>query len=171
MKASLKTLFLFLLMLPFFGLNAEDDLHKFYVSTTIIEENILSNSIEITIKIFSDDLETVLQKSSTDPIFLGDEKENEHTDEWIEAYVKKHFNVEFNDRSFEMRYLGKEVEFDLSFLYFEIAPNPGFTSLKIRNTLMMDEFAEQVNIVHLRFSGWEQRLMIDSKRPEIVVSR
>lgn len=171
MKPSLKPLFLVLLTLPVFGLNSDNDLHKFYVSTTIIEENILSNSIEITIKIFSDDLERVLEKSATEPIFLGDEKENERAEEWIELYVKKHFNLEFNDRSFEMRYLGKEVEFDLTYLYFEIAPNPGFTSLKIRNSLMMDEFEEQVNIVHLRFSGWEQRLMIDAKRPEIVVSR
>ena len=165
------TLLLLIFLSPALRIAGGTSLHKFYVSTTIIEENNLSNTLEITMKIFTDDLESVLEKNKGDALFLGDEKENEFADEWIEAYLKKFFQLKFNDRSYEMKFLGKEVEYDLTYLYFEIAPLPMFTSLEIQNKILMDLYPEQVNIVHLRFSGWEQTLMIDSKRPEIVVSR
>ena len=167
----MKLLLAFLFTFSLFPSTSMESEHKFYVSTTIIEENVLSNTLEITVKIFTDDLEDVLEKSSGEILFLGSEKEHEEADRFIQDYLSQHLRMSFNDRASNPVYLGKEIEFDLSYLYFEISPRPEFSVLILENDLLVDLYPEQVNIVHLRFSGWEQRLMLDAKNPSITVSR
>lgn len=166
----MKKLASILLMIAPILASAKSD-HKFYVSTTIIELNAVTGTLEITVKLFTDDLEQALQINSTEPIRLGDEREHPKADEWTKEYVEKHFSVRFNSRDANWSYIGKEVEFDLTYVYFEIAPIPEFNVLDIKNELLFDQFEEQVNIIHLRFPSWRQTIMFDKQRPEITINR
>lgn len=158
----------FLMVLPFFF---SGDEHKFYVSTTIIHQNTISQSLEITIKLFSDDLENALQQFTEEPIRLGDEREHSETEEWLQNYLQSCFSLHFNDRPVVLNYIGKEVEYDLTYVYFELLNIPEFNILNIKNEILFDQFEDQVNIVHLRIDGWEQTLMFDKQRPEILINR
>ena len=147
------------------------DEHKFYVSTTIIEQNVQLNSLEITIKLFSDDLEQALQQYSDEPIRLGDKREHEEAERWVEEYIRERLNLNFNDHPAHLTYIGKEIEYDLSYVYFELTAIPEFNVLTIDNQLFFDLFEEQVNIVHLRLDGWEKTLMLDRRQPELIINR
>jgi hypothetical protein len=157
-----------LVVLPLFF---SGDAHKFYVSTTIIHQNTINQTLEITIKLFTDDLENALQQFTEEPIRLGDEREHPDTEKWLEEYLRDRFKLSFNDRPVVLSYIGKEVEYDLSYVYFELLNIPDFTILNIKNEILFDMFDDQVNIVHLRIDGWEQTLMFDKRRPEISINR
>lgn len=167
--------FLFLFLSPAFlnraGTTMAD--HKFYVSTTIVEENQFTGSLEITLKLFTDDLEFALKGLERFPLNIGFENQHPQAEVRVKEYVLANFDLSFNDKDgfYTLHYVGMETENDLTFVYFEISPIPEFQVLKVKNTIFHELFDEQVNIVHLRFSGWTQRLMIDKMRPEQIISR
>ena len=158
-----------LLLLSSFFLSGDD--HKFYVSTTIIEQNTITNSLEITIKLFTDDLEQALEKSSESPMCLGDEREYKEADRLIEEYLREKLELSFNDRPVYPNFIGKEVEYDLTFVYFELLSIPEFDVLTLRDEIFFELFEEQVNIIHLKLDGWEQTLMLDKREPMRVINR
>lgn len=160
------------LFLALTSFKAEDD-HKFYVSTTIVAENTRTQSVEITIKVFTDDLELALEERNNldGQINLGEEDENEEAGRMIESYVRDSFTMTFDGRELNWAYIGSETEYDLTYIYFEITPTPRFSALDISNKILLDQYDEQVNITHIQFSGWEQTLYFDKQIPEKVITR
>lgn len=168
----MRILFLLITAISFWSFSSEND-HKFYVSNTVIAENPRTNSVEITIRIFTDDLENALESTfeTESPLLLGEENESEEAERFLEEYIRENFKLDFNGHPSQLLYIGKEVEYDLCYVYFEIPITPQFNALKMQNSILLDLFEEQVNITHLRFSGWEQTIYFDSKMPEQVITR
>jgi hypothetical protein len=59
----------------------------------------------------------------------------------------------------EWRWVGKEVESDLTFCYLELYRKPDFVSLTLTNDLLLAYFPEQQNIVDLSVMGTTQTLV------------
>jgi hypothetical protein len=132
--------------------------HKFYVSNTIIEENVQTRSLEVTVKIFTDDLESALYYQEGKKVKLEMGRDIKHN-QAIQTYLLNHFKLSNGAfLEYPMRFVGHETELDLTFIYLEI-PNWHLESvLKIENTLLFEVYPEQVNIVHLKMNGWGQTI-------------
>lgn len=158
----MKHLIALFLLAPLMSFHA----HKFYVSNTIIEYSAQNQTYGITVKMFTDDLETAIGGES---IHLGEENEVINAGALLETYVNGHFKLTFNDQEQMLVYLGKEVENDLTICYFEMLQSTDFHTLKIDNSLLLELFPDQKNIVSLAVGGKSQTLiMTDLKRTELV---
>ncbi|MCF6333363.1 MAG: hypothetical protein L3J11_08765 [Draconibacterium sp.] len=62
--------------------------HPFYVSICQVDYNKENQSLEISVKIFANDLLVALEKAGATKIFLGEKKENPETDKFIFNYLK-----------------------------------------------------------------------------------
>ena len=81
--------------------------HKYYVSTTLIDLDEESNYFEITIKTFYDDLETELKLSNIDY-----EIQYDQINELYEEYLLAKFILTSNDNEIKYEYLGFEKRND-----------------------------------------------------------
>ncbi len=135
-------------------------MHKFYVSKTTVVFNDRTRIFEVTSKFFTDDLEKALVNGGDKALHLGQENESAEVDALIEKYVTEHLKIKINDESIAMRYVGKEVDSDLTYCYFEFFRTPQFITMKIDNTLLVDFFPEQQNIVDLTMNSSTKTIIL-----------
>ena len=155
---------LFLLLI--FSLSSFKKSHKFYVSVTEIEFNEEVQSLQIISRVFTDDLEALLQERYNPSIKLlssGDEGEVEAN---LNKYLGQKFEVQVNGKSYEMIYLGKEYEDDMTLLYLEVPNVSSVKSVKIKNAVLTDLFSEQKNLVHVEVGGKTKSLILTGERDE-----
>lgn len=127
--------------------------HDFHVSITQMALNDRSGQLEIAVKVFTDDLETAIQPKGTEPLRLGTEREDPRGKILIGAYINRNLRVKVDGAPVVLTFLGKEMEADATWCYFESAPIGKFSKLDVTNTLLIDLFDDQVNIIHLKRDG------------------
>jgi hypothetical protein len=140
--------------------------HKFYISKSIIEFNPRSQQFEITCKLFTDDLELAIEQQNGKAMRLGTAEELPESGVWIEAYMKQHFRFSMDGMDAEWRWVGKEVENDLTYCYMELYRKPDFSALTLTNDLLVSQFPEQQNIVDLTMMGSTQTLVFFKDRTQ-----
>lgn len=155
---------LFLLLI--FSLSSYKKSHKFYVSVTEIEYNEDVQSLQIISRVFTDDLEALLQKRYDPSIRLLSTGDEGDTAANLKKYLGQKFRVQINGNSFEVEYLGKEYEDDMTLLYLEVPNVPSVKSVKIKNAILTDLFPEQKNLVHFELNGETKSLILTGDRDE-----
>lgn len=132
--------------------------HKFYVSTTNIQFDQPSKSFQITMKLFTDDLENALGDPDRNKLKLGSDEEQGDADQLIANYLEEKFKMRVNDKHVEWSYLGKEVEYDLTYCYLETFGVSKVHFLTIENTVFFELFEDQTNLINLRIDGMGETL-------------
>ena len=135
--------FFFLIVTLFFPL------HDFHVTHTTFHYNDESKSIEITIKVAIEDLEKSIENKFDD---LSDNQENINSDILILEYFRSNLTFSAQENIKEFKWVGKETSNNLHdiYLYFEITnfdKNENIESISIKNTLFLDLYDYQTNIV------------------------
>ncbi|MEL7339619.1 MAG: DUF6702 family protein [Bacteroidota bacterium] len=147
---------LILLILPTLGF-----IHPFYFSLTQIDHNPQTNSLEITVKLFTGDIELALEAQGTGRMFLGEaQKEHIKADLYLERYLKQHFQLNVNGEAVQYEYLGKEVELDVVWCYVEVANVADVRKLVIKNSLLVEEFEDQQNVVQVKIGKQKKSALL-----------
>lgn len=125
--------------------------HEFHVSKCLVNYSEEDQSLQISIHIFIDDFESALKDKEVQ-LFLGTEKEKPSGDQLVASYLSEKLKIKVDgvDKSFE--YIGKEISEDLEALwcYFEIENTNPNQKIEIENTILMELFDDQKNIVSLK---------------------
>lgn len=137
-------------------------LHKYYVSVTDIDYVKDQRAIQITARLFLDDFEKLLLERYDLKVSLDKEANTETVNYYIHQYFSKKLVVELNGQAAEAIFLGKEIEDDQLYFYFEIANVSEIKKLKITNKLLLDIFDNQQNITHLNVNGTKKSYLLMS---------
>jgi hypothetical protein len=159
MKKAIKIVFLLLL---FTGLTSAS-LHKFYVSVNQLDYVPEKKAIEITSRLFIDDMDLALEKRFGKKIYLGTSKEIKESKELLQKYFQEKFAVKVNEQEKEIRFLGKEVEDNVLICYFTIKNIEKISSIEIKDTILM-ELYDQQHIFHTHVLGKKQSLLLTSDK-------
>ena len=135
--------------------------HPFYISVCQIDYNSDADTLEMSFRIFIDDLELALESMGTGRLRLGTEQEAEKADEYIGRYLDRHIELEVNGLPVEAAFLGKEVDTDAIWCYLEIVDVTVLDSLSIKNTLLLETFEDQVNLVHVKANDQKKSLVFN----------
>ena len=150
--------FLFLatvLFLPF---------HDFHVTHTTFHYNDKSMSMEITIKVAIEDLQKTIQNIYSKKFNnFEDNHENKILEKLIRDYFRNNLTLSSGKDKKEYKWVGKELSNNLHdiYLYFEIAnydKNKNADSITIKNTLFLDLYNYQTNIVLIELSDKKYNL-------------
>ncbi len=155
-----------ILIFLFLGFSSFDNYHKFYVSVTEIEHNEKAHSLQIISRVFTDDLENLLQTRYDPSIKLGKEVETEDVDKLISKYLQQKFTIEVDGREVKHIFLGKEYENDMTVFYIEVTEVENFRKIRVRNTVLMDLFEDQKNLIHVENKGKRKSLILAGGREE-----
>jgi len=128
--------------------------HPFHVSVCDIEFNQKNGSLEISQRIFLDDLEEALRKTSgwanLDVMNPTDKK---RFDAMMKDYLLKNLVVVANGTKQKLSYLGHEVEADALWCYIEVTSVNNLESIEVTNSVLLETFDDQINIVHIKREG------------------
>lgn len=161
-KSFLHLYILILLFIPLLSFN----LHKEYYSLTNIQYDITSNSFQITSRVFADDFDLALSKYFDQNLEIGTAREIKNADTLIEKYLIKHFQIDLNDQNYTYKFLGKEAEKDVIYLYMEIRDiSASIESMRIKNTILQTIFPEQENIHKIRYKGINKSMILTKDKP------
>lgn len=136
-------------------------LHKFYVSVNQIDFVPKKKALEITSRIFIDDLDLALEKKFGKKFYLGTSRESSESLNSLKKYFKEKFSIKVNGQQKEIILLGKEVEDNVLICYFTIKEIEKVTSIEIKNTVLM-EIYDQQHIFHTAILGEKKSLLLTS---------
>lgn len=134
--------------------------HPLYLSICQVNHNPRNQSLEIAAKVFTEDLILALEQEGVEGLHIGEAEEAEKADQYIGAYFQKQLGFKVNQQSVSYRYLGKEVELDVTWCYLEVLDVSEVSRIEVTNKLFMELFEPQRNIVHLRIGKQEKSIML-----------
>jgi hypothetical protein len=129
---------------------------------TNIEYSNKDNSLQITSRIFIDDLEKVLEERYDVQTYLSTEGESEEANYYIEKYIRSKLVLSTDGKDRTFVFLGKKYDNDLIICYLEIEDIDLSTlkTIEIENDILTDMFEEQQNIVHFRINGKKKSFVL-----------
>lgn len=129
-------------------------LHPIHVSVTEIEYSEKNKSLQITTRIFIDDLEASIRKQiNQESLDLIDPKNGSTTDQLISAYLKEHFKVLIDGKLARINYLASEREEPAIICYLEIENVKKLKTIEVTNTVIQETHEDQSNLVHITYKG------------------
>ena len=133
--------------------------HSFHASISSFDCKKNTSTIEITMKLFTDDIEYALRSLENSDLVL-DSKANLHNiDSLIFSYIKMNLDLLLNNKKTELLWIGKEIDNDITWCYLEIGNIDKLFELKIKNSLFFSFFDDQLNICHFYCNDKPETLM------------
>ena len=134
--------------------------HEYYVSIFDLNYNQEVKTLEITGKVFLNDLESALMNSSNNLMLLGTVDEDPEADARIETYLRKKLTLISGGKPLTLRFVGKEIENDLIYLYAEVEELETFKDLEINCHFLLDAFPAQMNIIHVKSGDKQESVLL-----------
>jgi hypothetical protein len=156
MKNKVKFLFVFAAMMLLTSLTV----HKFYVSVTEVAYAESKNRIEITTRIFIDDLEKGLEKKYNKKINLATKEEIPEAKDFIKEYLNQRVQANVNNKTAEVVFLGAEVENDVLICYLKIDFSEKITTFELYNNLLTEIYADQQNLIHTNINNTKRSFLL-----------
>jgi hypothetical protein len=144
--------------------------HKFYMGIFQVNYAAEKKMIQITSRIFIDDLNNGLEKKYHKKTFVGTEKETQADIDLLKKYLAENFSIKINGQSKSITFLSKEVEAgDVLVCYSRIKDIDKFKTIEISNSVLVDWNAEQQNITHISAFGIKKSILFtESSRKEVL---
>ena len=125
-----------------------------------IDYNEQNHSLEISVKIFADDLQAALTNRNIENLFLGEQRENPESNEYISAYLNDNLSISVNNKPLQFLFLGKEPEDDAFWCFMEIQNVNPFKEIEVTDAILTEIFDTQSNIVQVTFHEKTKNLLL-----------
>lgn len=136
-------------------------LHPFHVSVCDVDFKEESKSIQVSQRIFLDDLEKALNEKYDINIAIDDMSTEAYRDSIIQVYLFETLNLIIDGKVRNRNYIGNEIEEDAMWCYIEYEGIKKFETLEMTNRVLLETFDDQANIVHFSYGESEKSVKLD----------
>lgn len=133
--------------------------HKFYVGVFQIDYFKEKKAIQITARLFIDDLEKALHKKHNKHFYITTKDEVPDANTYIAKYLEEKLKIKINNKIQTIQFLTKEQEENIVICYLKINFKDNIKDLEITNNVLSDVFNEQQNLVHLNINGNKKTIL------------
>jgi hypothetical protein len=135
--------------------------HPLYITVTEINHNAKDKILEVSCKIFTNDLEAVLEKGAKTKVDLSSSTEKRTNDKLIDEYIEKHLRLKVDGKVAGLHFVGSEKEADGTWSYFQVNDIAAVKRIDAVNDLLYDGFNQQINIMHVTVGGQRKSTRLD----------
>lgn len=150
---------LFVLLFLFMGLTAMA-VHRFYAAIYQIHYVPQKKMVQITTRIFIDDLNEGLKNKFHKNTYLGTDKESPEDVVLMQKYIADNFKITIDGKLMALNYLSKELDDTILVCYFNIKEVKSVKSVRIENSVLTDIFPDQQNIIQYNNDGNRHNLVL-----------
>lgn len=147
----IKAIFLSIILILLFS--SFIPLHKYYLSLTEVTINSEKHTLDVSSKLFIDDLESELGKIENKKIDLSIALKSKEVEQLLFNYLNKNFKINVGGKLQKLEYVGYEIENDAIWCYMEVAHFKEKGTISILNTLLYERFPEQSNLINITWDG------------------
>lgn len=127
--------------------------HPVYVSVTEIEHNAKENSLEISCKIFTGDLEAVLKKNNKVKVDLLAPRDKKAMESLVNNYIQQHLKLKVNEKPVLLSFLGYEQNEETIQSYFQVDDVESIKLMEVEDNILYEYKSEQISIIHVIVNG------------------
>jgi hypothetical protein len=135
--------------------------HPFYISVSEMSLNAKTKSLEISCKMFAEDLEDVLKQNYKVPVDLSNTRMEVQDKKWMNDYILKHLSINIDAKTVAIKFIGFEKDSESVYCYFEVINVPAIQKISVNNTILQDYKQEQINIMHVIVNGTRKSTKLD----------
>ena len=122
--------------------------HKFHASLTEIEYKKESESFQIVLRLFPDDLEMAVNKMAGEKIKF---ENNSQTNKLVMKYIQSKFTLQDNAKTeLAYKWVGIEWEVDVVWVYLEINSISKIQGFRVNQHIFIDLYSNQMNTVNFK---------------------
>ena len=162
-KAKFKAIGLLFVMLIAVGFT----IHDVYISSMKMELIPATGELQLTLQVFTDDLESVLQSQSGEQIQLNPDRQVR--DSLIASYLHSVLKLSIANTPIFLEYLGKEYRDDLTLLYMQAQRVDELSKMKLTHQLFLSELPTQQNLVHFKNNSYRKSFLFDAQRQKSTI--
>lgn len=127
--------------------------HPIYLSVTEIEHNAADKTLEISCKIFTDDLEKRLREINKQPIDLINPTDKKKMEKMLSDYVTRHLLIKANGQNQQLKFKGYEQIEEAIYSYYEVDNIPVLKNITITDNILFEYKSEQMSLLHVIVKG------------------
>jgi hypothetical protein len=143
--------------------------HAYYVSVCEIYHNSRTQALEISIKIFADDLELALRKNGNPEVTVVEEKPDPALKEMLFDYLNERFIISIDKKATRLHMVGYEFDDDVLLCYVEIKNVPVISLIEVHNNIITEVYEEQINLTHFQYLGKMKSLKTTGSDPSATI--
>jgi len=141
-------------------------LHPVHLSVTEVNYSDKDRTLQVTSRIFIDDLELSVRKAVREPeLDLMRPGGTNTTDRLVADYLQRHIQIKVDGKPALLKYLGHETEDVAIICYLESPVIRKAQRVEVTNTVIQETHSDQSNIVHLTFNGPVQSARLTRDEP------
>lgn len=145
--------------------------HPFHISVCDIEHNPATKSLEISQRIFMDDLEIGLKNfHKIEYVDAFKPKDPAELDSLINGYLQAKLEFVINGEKTPFTFIGSEMEGDARWCYLEAKNVASIKSVQITNKVLIQSFEDQENIVHFKANGKLKSYRLNKEEKQTTLS-
>ena len=145
--------------------------HPFHSSIISLKFNDNSRSIEITMRVFANDLEKTINQINDLNIIIDNDDNMQNVDSLIFNYIDKTIFLSINENECDLSWIGKEFETDIVWLYLEILDiDKKIKKISAENRFLFSSFKDQLNIMNFYIHGKQKTIMTHKDKPVDILS-
>jgi len=141
-------------------------LHPFYVSMIEIDHNAKEKTVEVSIRIFTDDLENTLKKYGNTKVDILHPANKAEVDKLLNDYIQHKLQLKLDGKAVTLHYLGYEQQLESIWTYLEVKDVPTLKKVSVNCSLLYDYQEKQTNIFHVKANGTEKSYKLDNPETE-----
>lgn len=144
--------------------------HPFYVSVTEIEHVKAKNEVQVSCRIFADDLEAVLRKESKLPLDIIHPASRPKMDSLISGYIARHLLINVDGKTLKLTYLGYKMEEEAAWCFLTAQATGPFKQVNVKDDILYSEHPNQINMIHVIRDGVRKSNKLDNPAADVAVS-
>ncbi len=130
-------------------LSSFSGMHPYHIDVTEIKHNAKDSLLELSCKLFAEDIEGALKKIQNGPVDVSAKTDSAKVFTLLEDYFKKRFILTLNGVKADHKFLGFEKNADAVWCYLEYANVKSAHKVCVENTILYDFIPEQTHMMHL----------------------
>lgn len=136
-------------------------IHPYFVSMTEIEQDKKTNTLDVSVRIFTDDLEKAIRKNYTGKVDLLNANDKSTSEKLIQQYVLQHVSIKADGKNLNMHFIGFDTEEGSIWSYYECANITSIKTLDVSNTILQDYQKQQINFIHVKAGNYDETIKLD----------
>lgn len=140
--------------------------HPFYVSMTEVQHNEKAKRLEVSCKVFSNDLEAMLEKKYQTSIDILQARDKARIEPLLQDYLQQHLQVQVDGKPVAFRFLGYEIEEDATWCFLEAVKINQVKRLEVKNDILFAQHPTQTNMLHVTVKGRRQSTKLDNPQSQ-----
>lgn len=146
--------------------------HQFYVSITSMQHHPETQKLSIRVRLFANDLEESIFQEQGVRLGFWTNSPLENAQAYVESYVSSRLFISVNDSPIRLNFISQKVEsaevIDDTVIICELEAYDvsEIATIQVRNSLLIETFDDQINIVNIRANNTKKVMNLDRKLPK-----